>query len=239
MYFLFSGEGATDLGVSSGNSIVSEGSEYQYGPLTIFVDQIVEECCRFSLLESQHYGFISKQTLKQRADELKANKKSPHLPGKKRGNETAYFFKNARIFARIAMDRQTQLNDIVIGILFRDSDGTASAGRGSWEDKRRSMESGFMAEGFQRGVPMIPKPKSEAWLICALQANPYQSCAVLESRSGNDNSPNSLKQELQRILGEPVTRDLLSRLVIDRRIDVRRIEMPSLKSFLRRLKEVI
>ncbi len=55
----------------------------------------------------------------------------------------------------------------VIAVLFRDSDGTASSGRGLWEDKRKSIEDGFGEAGFDYGVPMIPKPKSEAWLLCA------------------------------------------------------------------------
>jgi len=45
-----------------------------------------------------------------------------------------------------------------------------------------------------RGVAMIPKPKSEAWLLCALKNKPYESCEKLEDRSGNDDSPNSLKK---------------------------------------------
>lgn len=27
---------------------------------------------------------------------------------------------------------------------------------------------------------MVPRPKSEAWLLCALKPNPYQHCAALE-----------------------------------------------------------
>ena len=153
--------------------------------------------------------------------------------------ETRYYFANARMFARIAMEQQTRLKDTVIAILFRDSDGTASAGRGLWEDKRRSLANGFEAEGFQCGVPMIPKPKSEAWMICAVKATPYLACAELERRSGNDKSPKSLKKELANLLKESPTRVLLNRLVTDRRIDVLQIDMPSLNAFRKRLGEVL
>ena len=47
---------------------------------------------------------------------------------------------------------------------------------------------------------MIPKPKSEAWVLCAL-SKLYKECDELEDRSGNDNSPNSLKRELEELLG--------------------------------------
>jgi hypothetical protein len=128
----------------------------------------------------------------------------------------------------------------VVAILFRDSDGTASAGRGLWAEKRQSMLDGFAQEGFLRGVPMIPKPKSEAWLLCALRANPYQGCESLEDRSGNDDSPNSLKRELKEIMGEelPVT-EILCGLIEDGKIDVDRIAMPSFGAFRSRLEEVI
>ena len=239
MYFLFSGEGPTDLGYCVGDSNACEAADYVHGPMTIFVDQIVETLDRYSFLDSANYGFVSKTLLVERAKELNANKKVVRLPGKKQRKETSYFYKNARVFARIAIERERTLNDEVVGVLFRDSDGTASADRGIWDDKLRSMISGFRAEGFNRGVPMIPKPKSEAWLICAVKENPYQACGTLEDRSGNDNSPNSLKAELEEILGEPATIEKLNPLVSDRVIDGNRINLMSFRKFHERLVEVI
>ncbi len=100
------------------------------------------------------------------------------------------------------------------------------------------MLDGFAEEGFARGVPMIPKPKSEAWIICALKAEPYIGCDPLEDRSGNDNSPASLKRELEQMLGEPATRELLRGKIEDGSIDCHRITMPSFLSFRGRLEEV-
>lgn len=239
MFFLFSGEGPTDLGVCAGSAMQCDGANYEYGPMAVIASQIVEERQHYSLLETGHYGFVAKGTLVDRATELKAAKKALGLPGKKRGRETRYFLNNARVLARIAKERKTELNDEVVAILFRDSDDTASAGRGLWSDKRQSMLDGFTKEEFSKGVPMIPKPKSEAWVICAVKANPYQACEKLEERSGNDNSPNSLKGELRDILGEKPTRQSLNSMVHDRTIDFRRIDMPSLKAFQKRLEEVI
>ncbi len=239
MFFLFSGEGPTDLGACAGSAMQCDGAKYEYGPMTVIVSQIVEERYHYSLLETGHNGFVAKGTLSNRATELKAARKALGLPGKKRGKETRYFFNNARVLARIAKERKAELNDEVVAILFRDSDGTASAGRGLWSDKRQSMLDGFTKEGFFKGVPMIPKPKSEAWIICAVKANPYQACETLEERPGSDRSPNSLKGELRDILGEEPARVSLNSMVHDRRIDFRRIDMPSLRAFRERLEEVM
>jgi hypothetical protein len=140
--------------------------------------------------------------------------------------------------ALYAKDKQQELKDKIIAILFRDSDGTATADRGLWADKRASMLRGFEDEGFSSGVPMLPKPKSEAWVLCALKGNPYQGCEALEDRSGNDNSPNSLKKELEALCGRLPSREELCEMVRDRRIDYRRINMPSFAAFHDRLKEV-
>jgi hypothetical protein len=171
---------------------------------------------------------------------MRPAKKATRLPGKKRAKETRYFFDNARILARIAKERGQEKQDDIVAVLFRDSDGTASAGRGLWADKRQSMLDGFAEEGVYRGVPMIPKPKSEAWLLCALKSNPYQDCETLEDRSGNDDSPHSLKRELRMILGEdgPVI-EVLRQMIEDGRIDFERIAMPSFQAFRSRLEEVM
>jgi hypothetical protein len=239
MYFLFSGEGPSDIGNCADGTDRCEGKTFSHGPMAIIVDRIVENRHDYSLLEFGHYGYVSEHVLAERAVELKAIKKSIQLPGKKRPIETAYFYKNARLLARISREQERQINDDVVAVLFRDSDDTASDGRGLWDDKRQSMLDGFEIEKFKRGVPMIPKPKSEAWIICAVKQHPYHNCESLESRSGNDKSPNSLKKELERILGEPASRELLNQKLTDGSIDINRINMPSFQAFRDRLENVI
>ncbi|MTI11869.1 hypothetical protein [Sansalvadorimonas verongulae] len=85
---------------------------------------------------------------------------------------------------------------------------------------------------------MIPKPKSEAWLLCAV-GNRYQHCERLENESGNDNALNPLKAQLEEALGEPASRELLVDKVNNGEIDVHRIDMPSLNKFKERLDEVL
>lgn len=240
MYFLLSGEGPSDLGVCQDGEDRCEGAGLRSGPMALFVDRIVHAQHGYSLIEAGCYGFISERGLAVRAEDLKAARKSLQLPGKKRAKETRYFFNNARILARVAGEVAGIREDVVVAVLFRDSDGTASAGRGLWETKRQSMLDGFLEEGFSRGVPMIPKPKSEAWLLCALQPRPYQNCTAMEDRSGNDHSPNSLKRELSGLLDQslPVVEGLCQ-MIEEGKIDVDRIEMPSFRAFRSRLEEAI
>lgn len=237
MFFLLSGEGAADMGAGRGAAAICEGKDFLVGPMAYIVAKVVEAKHNYSILEGA-CGFISEGSVAHLAYQLKAVKKQLRLPGKKQAKETRYFFNNARILARIAKEKATSLNDDVVAVLFRDSDGTASAGRGEWYDKRESMLDGFNEEGFERGVPMIPKPKSEAWLICAWKTQPYRECDALEKRSGNDDSPNNLKGELEDLLNEEVTRDVLREKVNDS-FDIDRMKMPSFKAFRDRLEEVI
>jgi hypothetical protein len=237
MFFLLSGEGVTDMGSGNATTTICEGKDYFVGPMAIIVAKVVEAQHDYSILDGA-CGFISEGTVAQRASELKAVKKQLRLPGKKQAKETRYFFNNARILARFAREKAAALDDEVVAVLFRDSDGTASGGRGEWNDKRESMLDGFEEEEFDKGVPMIPKPKSEAWLICAWKNHPYQGCHALENRSGNDDSPNSLKGELSEILGHDVTSDLLCTKV-RQSFNIDTIKMPSFRAFRERLKEVI
>jgi hypothetical protein len=238
MYFLFSGEGATDLGECADSAASCEGNAYLHGPMTVIVDQIVEAHHHYSLLDAGCCGLVSRSAIVDRASELKAAKKSVRLPGKRRARETRYFFNNARVLARIAKEWEGERKDDVVAVLFRDAD-TGTAGRGPWTEKRQSMLDGFAEEGFARGVPMITKPNSEAWLLCALRQNPYQGCGALEDRSGNPHSPHSLKGELVEQLGHPPTREELCDMVMNGRIDHRRIDMPSFNAFRERLEGVL
>ncbi len=237
MFFLLSGEGVTDIGAGNGNAPICESEDFLIGPMAMIVAQIVEAQQDYSILDGA-CGFVSEKRLTQRAGELKAVKKELRLPGKKQAKETRYFFNNARIISRIAKEKAAALDDEVVAVLFRDADGTASAGRGLWVEKRQSMLDGFDEEDFDKGVTMIPKPKSEAWLLCALKKRPYQGCDALEARSGNDNSPNSLKKELAKLLDDEVTPEVLCKQV-EKAFDIDKIKMPSFVAFRERLEEVI
>ena len=227
------------MGVCTGGSSACAGHDHAEGPMAIIISQIVEQQLSFSFVELGYYGYVAENILVERAKAFKRNRRSPMLRGKKRPIETGYFYRNARALALCAKDKQKEVNDDVVAVLFRDSDGTASAGRGLWQDKWNSIIRGFADEGFHRGVPMLPKPKSEAWIICAVKANPYQGCAALENRSGNDNSPKSLKRQLAKILDGDPSREELCEMVNDGTIDINRFDMPSFIAFKQALVAVL
>lgn len=136
MYFLFSGEGATDLGKGTDPKKICEGKDYEYGPMAVIVDQIVEEHIHHSLLNNHRCGFVPKTMLSNEAKKL--GRESPSLTGKRRDRDTGYFYSAARGLASLAKKAMNKSNEDVIAVLFRDSDE-----RKTWKDKRQSMVGGF------------------------------------------------------------------------------------------------
>jgi hypothetical protein len=227
MFLILSGEGEADIGIKD-NAV---------GPMTKIVDNWIARRIGYSLIDLDFYTIIPKQQLAEQAKKIKARS----MKGKRQDSETRYFYKNARALALISRQKALEIGDDIplILVLFRDADGTASSDRGEWADKMRSMLTGFEVEQISTGIPMIPKPKSEAWILCALRNN-YQHCAKLEDESGNDDSPNPLKQQLENRLGEPGTGKLLNDKIDAGEIDIDRMtDLPSLTAFKDRLNEVL
>jgi hypothetical protein len=239
MYLLLSGEGPGDIGVCYPANDSCERSAFREGPMAIMVDQLVElfQGYEMSHLDTDRVSYVSKSCLSDY--KRPARKKSMSLKGKKKSAETRYYFENARVLASLAKVKSAEIGDQVIAVLFRDADGTASAGRGNWSDKRDSMINGFEAENFDLGVAMIPKPKSEAWLLCAIKENPYQHCDSIEDGSGNDRSSNPLKEQLEKAIDGNGGRDNINQLVADQTIDIRKIDMPSFNTFKEDLKRAV
>lgn len=231
MYFLLSGEGPTDLGSSTDNQPATGEKDARVGPLALLVDQLVHSAANCSPLVDSRLEILSKRALSEMYALVRKPRKMS-LPGKRSERETRYFYRNARMLAAIALERQYSLKEDVVAILFRDADGTASGDRGERDAKYQSMRNGFRDESFVRGVPMIPKPKSEAWIICALRKPKYRNCGPLEDESGSDNSPNSLKKQLANLCsGQFPTSDQLRDWVLEGEIDPHKIRMPSFDQF--------
>lgn len=236
MYFLLSGEGPTDIGAGKRQTDICHGDDFLPGPMAVFVDRLVFDKLKYSILESG-CGFVAEEIVSKTAKGKENGSKYPtKLSGKKSGKETSYFFKNAYALGIIAGKYATQLHTEVIAVLFRDCDGTASAGRGEWSKKWQSMIDGFESAHFTGGVPMIPKPKSEAWLLCAMKDNPYQNCEILEDRSGNDRSPNNLKAELSLYVNGDISRETL--VAEAQKFDLDKLKMRSFNEFRGRLVEL-
>lgn len=223
MHLVVSGEGKSDIGVGS-----YIDDTFEPAPMYYLIDKIIEKKLDYSIydLTKENITFVHKSEL------IKVCKKIPLFSGKKTVKGLGEFIKNARGLAKITKEKSIEKNDSdVIAILFRDKDGTNSSSSSLWNDKVLSIESTFKTEGIN-GVAMIPNPKSEAWLICALKQVAYQNCQSLESRSGNDDSPNSLKEELVKILEDKtIEYDDINEMIRNEEIDITQIDMKSFNYF--------
>lgn len=236
MIFLVSGEGPSDIGTCTNQMGECSGADFRPGPMAVIIDQLVEREVDYSPHAYGALEFVSETALDRHSREIRTN----FSAGKKRGYETGMHYKSAFVLGKLAEKRGQEENCPTGAVLFRDADGTRSTERGRYESVCNCIEGGFAAAEFPHGVPMVPKPKSEAWIICALKGNPYENCAALEeSLPGNDNAPNPAKEQQKALLsarGREV-RDLID-MVGSGEIDHRRIDMPSFNRFRDRLNEV-
>ena len=205
MIVVLSGEGPSDLGQCTDAQGTCQIPAFAHGPMTLIADKAIGQSIGFSMLETtpDRYLYVSETRLKELETARKANSRSMSLVGKGREQETGHFYINAWMFGEFALQSETKFegNDKAIAILFRDADGTRATVKGLWDAKLASMQSGFRRSGLGlRGVPMIPKPKSEAWMLCAVKDDAYQQCVKLEELSGNDSSPKSAKAKLHLAL---------------------------------------
>lgn len=222
MYLVVSGEGETDIGKS--NDAI--------GPLSKLIDKFIEPYSGFSLLEAEMLEVVHEAKITEISRDRSIIKPLSRR-GKKTQHATREFYSAARALAHVAKSADVQPS---LAVLFHDSDSNKWP---DYETKRLSMEHGFQAQEFENGVSFVAQPKSEAWLLCALK-NGYQNCAAFESRSGNDDSPNSLKGELEAHLGEAATRVKLNELVDEENIDLAQItDMKSMTDFQESMKEVL
>lgn len=229
MRLLLSGEGPTDIGTTRPGL---HGHEFVPGPMAKIVDTLLERRLGYSILDScdvdpdsvRHVSEQDLSALKREASTL--------LPGWRagKGKGSGYYTRNAELLGlRARLDRE-DLKRPTIAVLFRDGDGTNASSRDEWQEKFDSMVKGFERAEFDAGVPMVPRPKSEAWLLCGLKADPYTRCDVLEDESGNDASKDALKQQLETAAGGHVGAAEMADW-IGTRIDPARIDMPSYAAF--------
>lgn len=201
MMLVLSGEGPTDLGCCRMPVDSCSGEDFFAGPLAVIVDKLLARALGYGLLESHPQGvhFIGKARLNHRARDVTRGR-GLALAGRKREQETAYFYVNAWMLGELAVALEAEHSDQSIAVLHRDSDDRSEGPDWLWERKFKSMRDGFARAGHVRGVPMLPRPISESWLLCA--ARPAMTyCAALENESSSPKSPRPLKQQLDTALG--------------------------------------
>lgn len=242
MLLLLSGEGPSDLGCCAMSVEQCDGEGFNTGPMAMLVDQVVEDVLRYSVLRDTPASlrYISKRCLGKVVGDLRGNRRLVSLAGKKQEQETGYFTKMALAYGRLALQIEAAEKDSAVAVFFRDSDGTHSIRDGAWAEKWQSIERGFERVGFRRGVPMLPKPTSEAWLLCAARNEPYQNCGALEDLPGNQESARHPKKELARAFGgEKSGAELCEWLEAHPFEPGRAMEMGSYRAFRDRLVEVV
>lgn len=200
MIVVLSGEGPTDLGQCTTPSSPCTGADFRPGPLTVLLNWLLEPLLGYAPADvDETFHFVPKAELLRRAEAMKQGRRMG-LPGAKRGQETNFFYKNAWMLGEAALALEDERQDRGIAVLHRDADTRNRTPATEWAQKVQSMEDGFTRAGYDRGVPMLPRPISEAWLLClARQTGP--ACALLEDEAGNPDSANPLKRQLADALG--------------------------------------
>lgn len=225
MKFVLSGEGSSDLGVKE------PGGFFKKGVMTFLINTIATNAgC-----QQIQYELVMER-------ELKALKKADRRNVMGRGKEYKPF--ESIYLSAQYLGKHAKKNDAAGVVFFRDSDGTNSAPRDRWEALVKAMQGGFKESGNKYCIPMVPRPKSEAWLLGFYQGKlpnqqAYNHCERFEEMPGNDGSPHSLKKLLQKAVnpnGNPY--DVIAEEDIAG-IDWSRIDMPSLNLFRKRLENVL
>jgi hypothetical protein len=211
--------------------------------MTQLIDKEIELVHQYSILDAtpECYIYISEKRLDDLKQVRKKQKRSMLLTGKQQLQETGYFYINAWMLGEAALRLELEHHDRTIAVLFRDCDGSRSASPSLWQDKWNSAKEGFRRSGLgERGVPMIPKPKSEAWLLCAVKNN-YQHCAALEDLSGNDGAPNSAKTQLEQAMNGQSSTQAQVGWLVDNGFDSDSVaaQMPSYQGFKRAMQNAL
>lgn len=239
MIVVLSGEGQTDLGACSNAQGICSAADFSPGPMCVLLDQLLIEPLGYSLRETTPdvFHFISETALVERARMRKRNPRAFLAPGAKRERETGHFAANAWDLGAAAKEMEAN-GEIAIAVLFRDNDTTRSSAPTTWRIKWDSVLTGFQRAAFERGVPMLPNPKSEAWLMCAAKAQPFQHCAALEDLPGNDDAPNPIKDRLAAALGGHKSAQELCDWLAEHPFEITgACEMPSFAAFYRQLQD--
>lgn len=241
MILLLSGEGPSDIGQSSHGG-ACRGDKFDPGPMALLIEQLLESCLNYQVLEHSRahdadaVRFVDETTLGQWGRDAVKSQKEMLLPGERSPLGTIHFRKSALVLGRKAREIEVQENDCVVAVLSRDSDITQSSPRNIWQKHRDSMINGFLVAEFEGGVAMMPRPKSEAWLLCALKKK-YHHFDSLEDEPGNDDSPKNLKRQLSEHLKGKSDTQSLNGLVVDGKIVAHQIQMPSFLAFRESLKQ--
>ena len=165
--------------------------------------------------------------------------KSPKSGAISRGAKRKYpKIKSACAFARCLAEK-AQMQAVDCGaIYFEDMDFGASVDRNDfYRQLIRAVYDGFEDAGFKYGVPMIPKPRSEAWMLCIVDKNASRKF-YYENLPGKDKDPDSGKKALAEKLGCAVKDNYSMLQPVLETYDWQNLKAPSFVFFKNRLSAV-
>lgn len=220
---LVTGEGSSDMGGSNNGQSISTGEFYTLGPMALLavrlLQKIIPDWNEDNIDFQSPNNWITCISGNELARQAKGVRK--HRPSKKLKKGFAEHANRATTMAGYAKDNGHQL-----AFYFHDTD------KYDFDDLHQSIMLGFNGVEGVYGIPMMPKPTSEAWLICGQKQDPYAHCKALETQlSGNDaaSDENAPKKVLARLLGQEATTEQQYEMVTG--IDITRIDMPSYNQF--------
>ena len=200
---VISGEGNSDVGHRDMRS-----SQFVWGPITHLTHNILYFFHKYDV----QFHFRPRYELKRYPITLKGKKKKEKLSAGKGHSNLAYKL------ACIAQEKDAHL-----AILMRDADNR------TFKEVYEEIEGGFEAAKFERGVPAVPVPKSEAWLICCL--DPHRSLKI-------EYEEKEMKELLEEVLlekGLEHDNDTWCATAIE--CDVEKIQAPSFRQYIDDLKQ--
>ena len=220
---LVTGEGSSDMGGSNNGQSTSTGEFYNLGPMALLavrlLQKIIPDWNEDNIDFQSPNNWITCISGNELARQAKGVRK--HRPSTKLKKGFVEHANRATTMAGYAKDNGHQL-----AFYFHDTD------KCDFDDLHQSIMLGFNGIEGVHGIPMIPKPTSEAWLICGQKQEPYAHCTALETElSGNDaaSDENAPKKVLSRLLGQEATTEQQYEMVTG--IDITRIDMPSYNQF--------
>lgn len=160
-----------------------------------------------------------------------------HLP-----RQTRFAFMGALALAHLAQAE----NETAGAVYFIDADHTRSEDKDIGEKFRDAIQQGFDFASFQLGVPMVPNPCQEAWLLAYYQRYMPKQAAYNHAERFEDLAGNKRAQRQNNPKGQLA--DCLEKAGLDmrndkeeivNRVDWDRVSMPSYDCFCRTFLQVM
>lgn len=187
--FILCGEGPTDLYY---NEI-----DQKQGPLKDCVDQLLD-----FFWDNRNY-LLFKQVSRTEislSDKGKPEKKTSIVRGAKNKFPNHHFIAaSAKCLVQKAEETAMEYEEPQKWgvIYFHDLDANTKATVDEiYNAYMKAMNDGFESVFFPYGVPMIPKTRSESWLLCLLDSDGGKNAKYFEDLPMSDKSPNSGKKVL-------------------------------------------